>query len=248
MAVVADQKRETVLQSLADTVRAVDPHVRDAVLIGSAVYAPDLARDYDLVVTTASQEHLEAILFDTLNEVSDRPVDLIFRHPGEDMGDLAKAVLAGLVLLGNGETIQEAEMFLGEGSEMVNSFKEAEGSIAAAEMNLRAAEVTIDPGTKDRLYKIAFDELFHAARNAAQAFLGRKGTRWGGTARDLPAPLDQQFREMITILHVKFFYDGKYPADTEAAARQFDQLNKRVESFIGELQQRTLDRDNEPER
>ncbi|MDA8066901.1 MAG: hypothetical protein M0031_15590 [Thermaerobacter sp.] len=243
MAVVAAPEREMALQSLADTVRAVDLQVRDVVLIGSAVYAPDLARDYDLVVTTASSRgDLFVDLYDALNQAANMPVDLILRHLGDKIGNLARAIICGRVLLGEGETIEEARMVYEEGGGAVASFKEAEACLRIGKEDFAAAIRYDDPEMKDRRFRSAFDSLFHGARIAAQTCLGKTETKWGGMARELPGPYGKEFRDFTDTLHIFFYYEGNYPKDLQAVEREFDQWKTRVEDFIEEMRRRTLDR------
>ncbi|MDA8064086.1 MAG: hypothetical protein M0031_01090 [Thermaerobacter sp.] len=252
MAVVAAPEREMVLRALADTVRAVEPQVRDVVLIGSAVYAPDLARDYDLVVTTRTADADDALfdrLLDATNAAADKAVDVIVRRPGGKIGNLAGAILAGRVLLGGMETIAEARVFFEEGGGAMNSFEQADAALINAEDTFELARTTDKPAVKDRRYRNAFNELFDAARIAALTYLGREDTHWSGIARELPWPHGKDFREMIGTLHVSYSYDGNYPKDELHAAQEFQRWKDRVEELVVEMRRRTLNRTEDmPER
>ena len=98
-------KRE--LDNLCETLRAADADIRDIILFGSFAYAPSLARDIDLVVTTAKRKDYGVYL----DAVADFPinVDVIARQPGEAIGDrIAWGIKAvGQVLAGDGQTIEE---------------------------------------------------------------------------------------------------------------------------------------------
>ncbi len=248
MAILMPEK-ERAITALVEAVRAVDLHVRDMVLIGSAVYAPDLARDYDVVVTSNSppekRDDLFGALLAALNEVSDKNVDVILRFTGDRIGDIARAILAGCVLFGNGETITEARRFFEDGGGTVNSFNQAESAVKNASFLLNNAELTKDPGMKDWHYRDSFNALFNAARVASLTYLGREDTNWSGVARELPWPHSSQFREMIKTLHVLYSYDGNYPKDPEKAREEFEKWKDKVERFVGEMRERTLERDED---
>ncbi len=243
------EKEIDIVQVLANTIRALDPQVRDAVLIGSAVYAPDLAQDYDVVVTSNSprenREELFGSLLDAFGKVSKENVDLILRFPGDHIGNLALAILAGRVILGNSETIVEARRFFEEGGGAMNSFSQAESAIRTAGSFLKMAEIEKDPGQQDRCYRATYNELFDASRIAALVYLGREDTRWGGVAQELPWPLGGRFREMINTLHLFYSYEGNYPKDQATARQEFENWKDRVEEFVSEMRKRTLERGEE---
>ena len=98
-------KRE--LEDLCETLRAADGDIRDIIMFGSFVYAPSLARDIDLVVTTTKRKDYGVYL----DAVADFPinVDVIARQPGEAIGDrIAWGIKAvGQVLAGDGRTLEE---------------------------------------------------------------------------------------------------------------------------------------------
>ncbi|MDA8065811.1 MAG: hypothetical protein M0031_09985 [Thermaerobacter sp.] len=235
--------RDPALRRLADTVLDIDPTVRDLTLIGSVVYAPDIARDYDLVVTTNSQRDHDTLwqdLFVALNEKSNRTVDLVLRRPGERIRGLARAITAGRALWGGGGTIAEASQFFQEGGGIVSSFVEAMSWLKGAEHRIQSAIAVDDANLKDIEYKQAFDALFQAARVAALTYLGWDQTNWGGVAHELPWPYNRDFREMIGTLHVAYAYDGNYPKDPQLAIMEFDEWKTKVETLVKELQTKIL--------
>ena len=228
-------------QRLAAAIRTVDPGARDAVLIGSSVYAPELARDYDLVVTTrssgAQRDGLWSAMLDALEQGTGRAVDLILREPGERIDGLALAVLAGRVVLGHGETVQEARSFFEEAGGMAHSFAEAESCLEAADDNWGMAKTKVVAQTRLRLQMVAFDELFHAARIAALCYLGRDDDRWGGLDRALPKPHGAEFKQMIATLHMRYGYEGNIPAGRED--QEFSAWRERVVAFVNAFRQLT---------
>ncbi len=210
---------------LATTIRTVDPMARDAVLIGSSTYAPELAHDYDLVVTTAApdvnRDELWSALVEALEQGTGGPVDLILRAPGESIGQLALAVMAGRVVLGGGESVVEARAFYEEAGGVAHSFAEADSCLHAADANWGVAKGEPVAQHRVRLQMVAFDELFHAARVAALTYLGREDHRWGGLDRVLPEPHGAEFKAMMATLRMRHGYDGNIPAsgaDEEFAA------------------------------
>ena len=98
-------KRE--LDSLCETLYAADSDIRDIILFGSFAYAPSLAQDIDLVVTTTKRKDYGVYL----DAVADFPinVDVIARQPGDRIGDrIAWGIKAvGQVLVGDGQTLEE---------------------------------------------------------------------------------------------------------------------------------------------
>lgn len=224
---------------LATALLAADPLVRDAVLIGSTVYAPTTAHDIDLVVTSMvpveTIADLTSDLRDALGKTAHRPVDVILRSPGDEIPGLALAILAGVPLCGHGETMEEARIFYEKAGGIMASFKQAEAALAYAEENLISARAKTDPAYKLEGYKSAFGKMFDAARIAAQCYLGREDTRWGGIDKQLPAPYGAQFDAMIKTLHVLYAYDGKIPEGREA--EEYAAWRPKVEAFVTELKQ-----------
>ncbi len=96
------------LKELCTRLVRADPDVRDIIQFGSSVYAPERARDVDLLITTLCKKDLD-VNWDALGDEPSN-VDLIIREPGDRMGDwIAWGVCAtGRVLYGDGETMKEA--------------------------------------------------------------------------------------------------------------------------------------------
>jgi predicted nucleotidyltransferase len=216
--------------------------VRDAILIGSAVLAPDTARDLDIVVTAAElSEGQREMLQAALEDAAGRPVDLIVRQPGDVLGSLALAIAAGDVLKGRGESRREAVASLERAGGLVSSFDEAEASLRAAERILAWAAGEV--AAQDRLewYKTAFDKLFHAARVAALCYRGGDSTRWGGLQKQLPPPFGQRFQTFVETLHIRYAYDGRIPDGREED--EFTVWKAAVREFIDEMRARVVERE-----
>ena len=172
-----------------------DANIRDILLFGSAVYAPDLALDIDLLVTTTQKKgydiYLDAVADGNLN------VDIAVREPGERISDsLALAVCAThRVLYGNGETLQEAMNFM-----PVPTYDDARDYLTLANRGADVAHHEPQASLHDKAYRQAFDLLFHAARHATMTFLCTENPRWGELRRALPTSFSQRFRKIIDTL------------------------------------------------
>ena len=225
----AAEKRQAQLEHLCRKLKEVDAGIVDIIQFGSSVYAPDLARDVDLLITTRTKKD-EALYWDAFAEL-DVDVDVVLRTPGEPIsGDLAaSARLLGRVLLGNGETQKEVEGFMA-----VPTFERARKTLRSGEEILDLARNKTDEILKDEFYRTAFKRLFDAARHAVMAYLNTENTRWGQLRRVLPKPFDQEFRSLVNTLHVLYAYDGKYPQDDPVTA--FHTWRQRVEAFISRLE------------
>jgi len=225
-----DRSREPGLRDLARCLLRADPDIRDIVLFGSMVYAPELARDVDVLITTRNKKDTE-VYWDA---AADLPWDLdcIVRRPGEPMSaDVASSVSAWrAVLHGNGETIKEAMDTVG-----VPTLDEARDVFTVGDDLLASAKRHEKPSVKDRFYRAAFGALFDAARTAAQAFLNTDSSRWGQLRRSLPDPFNGEFRRFANTLHVQYSYDGNYPQDE--ADEEYDVWRRRVAGFVDDLEE-----------
>ena len=220
-------KRE--LNNLCETLYAADADIRDIVMFGSFVYAPSLARDIDLVVTTTKRKDYGVYL----DAVADFPinVDVIARQPGDRIGDrIAWGIKAvGQVLAGNGKTIEEVR------ATRTPSFERVRKIFCFADEHLSNAQNAQDPYIKDDAYKDAFNKLFDVARNAVMAYLGSEQTRWGQLRRALPHSFSERFRAIIDTLHINYGYDGEYPEDD--VDEEFQRYRDIVKQFVDDLEQ-----------
>ena len=91
----------------------------------------------------------------------------------------------------------------------------------------RSEYFTLD---RDRLFREAFDSLFHAARIAVMTYLSTEASRWGLLRRMLPEQYNKQFKEFIDLLHIKYFYHGEYPR--EDVDEEFNKWFSEVERFV----------------
>jgi len=219
------------LQKLCQALRLADSDIVEIVQFGSSVYAPDLARDVDLMVTTRARKD-EEVYWEALTGWEGW-VDLVVREPGQAMGrDLALCVYTfGRTLYGHGETLKEAKDFMA-----IPTYEEARKLLIAADEDLDLAHQAEDEFFRDRRYRPAFDTLFHAARYAAMTFLGTEEARWGHLRRELPPSFNSRFRELINTLHIQYSYDGNYPRET--ADEAYARWRQTVERFIDDLERK----------
>ncbi len=248
---------QTELDNLCKALLAADVDIRDIILFGSFVYAPSLARDVDLVVTTSKRKRYDVYL----DTVSDFPinVDVIVRQPGENIGDrIAWGIRAvGRVLVGDGQTLKEV-------MEMpAPTFERARKIFYRADKNFLDAQNNQDLDIKDEAYRDAFNKLFDVARNAIMAYLDSEETRWGlkdkgerrkgkvsthlftfhfplspfrrgRLRRALPQPFENRFRQIIDALHISYSYHGDYPKDS--IDEEFERWRDIVGQFVDDLE------------
>ena len=207
-----------------------DPKVVEVVLFGSSVYAPERARDVDLLVFTRGGKDRHGYL-DAIDDLFG--VDVVIKRVGEALkGGFAWHVLGAYqVLYGDGSYLREATSNRGD-----PPFEEAWAAIEAAKGLLSEAEER-EGAVKDRYIRLAFNELFHATRLASMAYLATEETRWGKVKGMLPPEFGDKFEDFIDILHVEYFYHGRYPK--ERAREEFEAWLRRVEDYVRQLIERT---------
>jgi hypothetical protein len=220
------------LDVLCKALLSADADIRDIILFGSFVYAPSLARDIDLLVTTTNRKGYDIYL----DAVADFPlnVDVIVRQPGENIGDrVAWGIRAvGQVLVGDGETLREVMKV------SAPTFERARKIFSRADENLLDAQNAQDSDVKGEAYRDAFNKLFDVARNAAMAYLSSEEIRWGRLRRALPQPLEDRFRQIIDTLHISYSYHGDYPKDS--TDKEFERWRDVVEQFVDDLEREKI--------
>lgn len=221
------------LDDLCKALLDADADIQDIILLGSYAYVPSLARDIDLLVTTANRKDYGVYL----DAVMDFPmdVDVIVREPGDNIGDwIAWGVRAvGQVLVGGGETLREVMEMPGP------TFERARKVFHRADKNLSEAQSAQDLDIKDEAYRDAFNKLFDVARNAVMAYLGSEQTRWGQLRRALPRSFEDRFKQIIDTCHISYFYHSDYPK--ESVDEEFKRWRDRVEQFVDDLERDASD-------
>lgn len=216
-------KRVNKFSRIVRALRASDPDIIEIVQFGSSVYAPRLARDLDLIVTTRAKKD-ENVYWDAVEDFP-KGVDLLIREPGQKMGSsiALSAYAFGKSLYGKGATRKEAERFLD-----VANQTEPHMLVTFADENLKSARQEREPFIRDRYYRIAFDTLFQATRSAVMIYLITKKSQ-----AKIPASYSKKFREFITMLHLQFGDAGNYPKDR--VDDEFMNWRAKVSAFIEEL-------------
>jgi len=224
---------DELLQRIVVALRTVDPNIVVIVLFGSAVYAPDLARDIDLLVVTKEPKEWERYLDAAMEASNGWDVDIIVHKVGERVGRLGAAIKAfGKVLFG------DERRLLGVTINMpIPSFRDARRALRRAERLCQSALQETDPDEQDDNWRDAFNWLFEAARRAAMAFLNTEETRWGILRGQLPQPFQNEFRDIAATLHIRFWYEGDYPH--ENTEWHFQTWRDRVAQFIADLERAT---------
>lgn len=221
------------LDEICENLLAADENIRDIILFGSFAYAPSLARDIDLLVTTTERKdygiYLDAVVDCPLN------VDVVVRQPGNKIGDwIAWGVKAvGQLLMGGRETLEEVTEV------PAPTFERVRKIFRFADRNLLYAQEVQDLDVKDEAYKDAFNKLFDVARIAVMAYLDSEQTRWGQLRRALPESFEKRFKQIIDTCHVSYFYNSEYPQEDVDA--EFKRWRDQVEQFVDDLEQACIE-------
>ncbi|MCS6859765.1 MAG: hypothetical protein NZT92_05545 [Abditibacteriales bacterium] len=218
------------LEGLCERLRASDPDIVAIVQFGSSVYAPDLACDVDLLVITQRRKDYGVYLDATLGAPCHVDVVPIETSRGKMEPHLALGVrTVSRLLWGDREAVER--MVTGV---PVPTFNEARRLLENGAVYMQNAHAETDRVRREGHYRTAFNTLFDAARLAAMCYLDTEETRWGELRRQLPAPFDERFRDIINALHGDIFYGGVLPLldiDTE-----FQIWRDRVLQFINDLE------------
>ncbi|MGC8949008.1 MAG: nucleotidyltransferase domain-containing protein [Thermoprotei archaeon] len=219
------------LKELIRRLLEYDSNIVEVIQFGSSVYAPEYARDIDLLVITKETREYGGYLDAVNPKGSFFNVDVLVLETGKiPRPDLLRSILGSFkVLYGEGKFLLEYAKSLGD-----PSFKEARASLKAASDYFELSKKTEDPLVKDRHIREAFDTLFHASRIASMVYLSTNISRWGFIRRELIEPYKAIFNNFINILHIKYFYNGEYPK--ENLEKEFNMWTKKVEEYISNLE------------
>jgi len=215
------------LERICHRLLEYDPEIVEVIQFGSSVYAPEHARDVDLLVITRNPRDYDGYL-DAVEEVSPPfNVDIIVIGVGRRLReDFIRGVLGAFnILYGDGKHLLEYAKMLGD-----PTFDESRAALRVARRLFILAKMTSEALDRDRLFREAFDSLFHAARIAVMTYLSTEASRWGLLRRMLPEQYNKQFREFIDILHIKYFCHGEYPR--EDVDGEFNRWFSEVERFV----------------
>jgi predicted nucleotidyltransferase len=222
---------DSLLSKIVSALLSIDPDIVAVVLFGSAVYAPDLARDIDLLVISKAPKERERYEDAVLEASQGWDVDLVVHKVGETAGRLRGAIRAfGRILFGEENRLSEVVNGM-----PIPSFRDAWRALRRAERLSQAALQETDLDEQDDNWRDAFNWLFEAARRAAMAFLNTDETRWGALRGQLPQPFQDEFRAIANTSHIRFWYEGDYPHDNPEW--HFQTWRDRVAQFISDLEQ-----------
>jgi len=222
------------LKGICENLIKYDPDIVEIIRFGSSVYAPEYAKDVDLLIFTKDKKPYEGY-FDAAYEINASfNVDvLVFQLDEKIREELLRGVIgAHEILHGSGEILLGLAKTLGD-----PTFDDAKSSIKVSKGLMELYKVEEDPTTRDRLVREAFDSLFHASRLASMTYLSTEVTRWGVIKAQLPHPYRTTFDNFIKTLHIKYFYNGEYPRDR--IEEEFKRWLKLVEDYMGTLETET---------
>ena len=219
------------LEKLCKKLLEYDPNIVEVIQFGSSIYAPQYAKDIDLLVITKKIKNYEGYFDATNPEDALFNVDvLVFEINKTPRQDLLRSILGAFkVLYGNGKYLLEYVKTLTD-----PTFDEARSSLRIAFSLMKLAFETKNQLDKDRSIREAFDSLFHAAKIASMVYLSIEVSRRGLIKKELPEPYKNKFNEFINILHIKYFYNGEYPK--EKIKEEFNLWFNKVKEYINELE------------
>jgi len=222
------------LEGICENLIKYDPDIVEIIKFGSSVYAPEYAKDVDLLIFTKDKKPCEGY-FDAAYEIDvSFNVDvLVFQLDEKIREELLRGVIgAHEVLYGSGETLIRLAKTLGD-----PTFDDAKASMKVSKGLMELYKVEEDLTTRDRLVREAFDGLFHAARLASMTYLSTEVARWGVIKAQLPHPHRMAFDNFIKTLHIKYFYNGEYPRD--GIEEEFKRWFKLVKDYVDTLESET---------
>jgi len=218
------------LKRICESLVEYDPEIVEVVQFGSSVYAPQHAKDVDLLVITAKEKVYGGYL-DAANPDVPFNVDVVVLEVGKAPArDFLRNVLGAFkVLYGDGKSILKFVEKLGD-----PTFDEAMSSLRVANILMDQALKIENMLDRDRLIREAFDALFQAARMASTTYLSIDVGRWGLIKSSLPEPYKGEFEAFISILHLEYFYNGEYPKDR--VEDEFSSWLKKVKEYVQRLE------------
>jgi len=205
-----------------------DKDIVEIIQFGSSVYAPEYARDVDLLVITKDKKEYGGYLDCLADLLFD--MDVVVKEVGENLRRAYNILGAFVILYGDGRYLKEMT------ADFDTGFDDARAALKVAARYMKdAREEEEEEEVKDMHIRNSFNSLFHAARLAAMSYLATENARWGGIKRRLPQPYRNEFEEFINTLHIDYFYSGNYPENYEEA---FEKWHRKVEEFVSKLEEK----------
>lgn len=234
------------LRKICEKLVKRDPDIVEIIGFGSSVYAPEHARDLDLLVFTKVRKdygvYLDATcdVYDELDFVKN--IDVVPCEAGKQIDRLLGIGVLGAyeILYGDGSYLRDATRRVREylkGQLENPTFEDAWSHITGvggAINDFKSAKRAKSASERERCIREAFDHLFHSSRIASMVYLSIEETRWGKIRRMLPSPYGGEFREIANTLHIKYFYEGNYPR--EMVTKEFNKWLKKVEDYVRRLE------------
>ena len=222
--------QEPELETICYRLTQYDSNIVEIIQFGSSVYAPESARDLDILVFTKQKKDYSGYLDAIDGSELPYDVDVVVRKmDGLISKEFAISVFGAHKVLYGDEHVLEKQLL-----EIDPTYEEASVAIESARTYMNDAQETDNELLKDRHIKTAFNELFHASRLAAMTYLSTEEGRWGQLRRGLQQPYQEPFREYIDTLHVDYFYNGNYPRENVEA--EFERWAQEVTQFIRNLE------------
>lgn len=224
-----------VIEVLCGRLLKYDPNIVEIVQFGSSVYAPEHAKDVDLLIITKQKKPNVGYLNVIYEENLPFDVDVSVFELNQQIGEsfLRNVLGACDVIYGSEEHLIKLSKRLGD-----PTFEEARSYLRGSKEDMELAGKASNAYDRDRRIRSAFNNLFHAARLASMTYLSTETTRWGKIRRQLPSPYKEKFDNYITILHIKYFYIGDYPEN--GLEQEFNRWLREVEEYINSLETETI--------
>ena len=218
---LSDEMKEGICKRLL----GYDKDIVEIVQFGSSVYAPEHARDLDLLVITKNKKEYGGYL-DCLDDLP-FDVDVVVKEVGEKLRRAYNILGAFVILYGDGRYLKEMT------ADFDTGFEDARAALKAAVRYMKDASEEEEEEVRDMHIRNSFNSLFHAARIAAMSYLATENARWGRIKRRLPQPYRNEFEEFINTLHIDYFYNGNYPENYE---EEFEKWHEKVKNFVRRLE------------
>ena len=215
---------ERIKKKIGGLLKGYDPDIVEVAQFGSSVYAPEHAKDVDLLVITKDMKEYGGYL-DCLDDLP-FDMDVMVKEVGERLRRAYNILGAFGILFGDGGYLKEMT------KDFDPSFEEARAALKVAARYMKDAREEKEEEVMDMHIRNCFNSLFHAARIAAMVYLAIGNARWGQIKRRLPGLYRAKFEEFINVLHIDYFYNGNYPENYE---EEFEKWHKKVEEFVSKL-------------
>ena len=164
-----------------------DKDIVEIIQFGSSVYAPEHARDLDLLVITKDKKEYGGYL----DCLADLPfdTDVVVKEVGEKLRRAYNILGAFVILYSDGGYLKEMT------ADFDTGFDDARAALKVAVRYMKDASEEEEEEAKDMHIRNSFNS--------------------GDIKRKLPQPYRNEFEEFINTLHIDYFYNGNYPENYE---------------------------------